>query len=301
MPRLLAQSGYRDPPSVAPARTREASQPERHNENAQPAEAEERISPYVARLFAELHKFPGAEKEIAQMEALWAVVGGSEEQLRDNVRRLYEMASRGRFPPALTPLPPERWDRREPPVVREVTASAEGALEALLQAGLTSEQVWGLRDDFRRRQVEEWQLDGLRQIFQERHQRSSDPDEAPPPPSEPGADSEARHSEAAVRAYQRAGRGSRTRQLLGILAGAEKALTPAEIGQRMRRYDDEPAVDPGSVRAAIRIARRIEKGLLNRDEIDRPVLVVDSSDYARDGANRYELRAEDKASILRLD
>ena len=99
--------------------------------------------------------------------------------------------------------------------------------------------------------------------------------------------------------YDRAAAESRTRELLDVLAAADGALTPDEVAARMRPGSEGSRVSRGSVRAAIRNARRIEKRLREGGQLDREVLIVDYSAYATEGANRYTLGAEDKVALLR--
>jgi len=104
----------------------------------------------------------------------------------------------------------------------------------------------------------------------------------------------------ALLVYGRTGENTRTRELLDVLAASDQGLTPEELGRRMWS-EDGTAVSKTSVRAAIRNAQRVEKNLREKGAIDRDVLVVDWSNYDIDGANRYSLRPEDKAAILRLE
>jgi hypothetical protein len=120
---------------------------------------------------------------------------------------------------------------------------------------------------------------------------------ADPGPAQPAAD--ASQDDAAVRVYYRTGEDTRTREVLDILAASDEALTPEEMGQRMWSEDGRP-VPKSSVRAAIRNLQRVEKNLRESGSLDRDVLVIDWSKYDADGANRYSLRPEDKATILRL-
>lgn len=302
LPRLLAASGYRDAPtaatSVAPIPPRPRRDERGDDENARPS-AEQPMTPDIRRIFHELHKFPGTQEQVAQAEALYALGAGSRAQMEDMLRKSHDMALRMGLPPSLTPLPLDREAAPVPPVVRELPPSLEDTFERLVREGLTVERANALRDDYRRGQVTEPTLAVIHELLQA-FRRIDAPAASTNDRADPSKSLESGQTPPPIAVYQQASHGSRTRELLDILAGVDRALSPAEIGSRMRSEPDAGPISKGTVRAAIRNLRRVEKGLREEHRIAREVLVVDSSAYAQEGSNRYSLRQEDKAAILRL-
>lgn len=102
----------------------------------------------------------------------------------------------------------------------------------------------------------------------------------------------------AVAVAEGTGPESRTRELLKVLPGdATKAITPAEIGELLRRNDDGSALRPAQVRAVLRNEKRIEHRLREAGTIDREVVVVDFSRYDAEGSARYYVRMTDREDL----
>lgn len=103
--------------------------------------------------------------------------------------------------------------------------------------------------------------------------------------------------------YRNCGENSRSRKVLELLPDSQdNALTFEELAAEIPMDRAEPGTPGtrGSVRAAYRNVKRVESRLQKSGEIDRPVILVDDSAYAIEGANRYYLRPDDKAAIEEL-
>ena len=95
----------------------------------------------------------------------------------------------------------------------------------------------------------------------------------------------------------------RSRELLQYLPDSEaEAMTFDEVidNKNMLANDRETRLESASLRAVYRNVKRVENRLLKTGEIDRDVVLVDSSGYGVEGANRYYLRPEDRAAIDEL-
>lgn len=271
-------------------------------------------------LLKELEKFPVMRDYIGQVSTAVQFGGGDVAALRDLVARCCEAAAEHSLPPSLTPYPEEQ----APPLpwlpLRDVSAEAEGAIQAL-GGRLLPHQLHGLRDDFSRGWID---TEGLRRLGGELDaltddasemagsgSQESEPEDGPAastggvdattrPGGAPPSASTAGDGNPANAVYSRTGEWSWTRELLVVLALADRPLTPEEISPMMSRQDDGTLYPKASIRACIRNVQRVEKNLQSEGVIDRGVLIVDWSGYDVDGANRYSLAANDKTAIRSL-
>jgi hypothetical protein len=95
-------------------------------------------------------------------------------------------------------------------------------------------------------------------------------------------------------------RGGRSRELLDILPGEEPGLTPEEIADELAPDSSGNRLSKHSVRAILRNIARAEASLLEEGAIDDRVIQKNFDDYRREGAGRYSLKPEDRATLDRL-
>ncbi len=290
LPAMLAETGWSDPSESIAAEGPGTSPPE-GDSAAAPSDA---TQDDIEKALHQLAKMPGFEQEAAAIRDLCELDAFPAEVLFKNLIELNGKAASHHFPPALTPLPRERWGEEPPPKTRDFPSRLESTLDAFRELGLSAQQVDGLRHDYEREQCSDAQLEALRQVLPEvlGTEEPEEPDEALESEST-GASS----AEPALLVYNQCGAGSRSRELLEVLARAESALTPAMIAEQMRPDETGGPMARASVRATIRNVRRVEKGLLAREQLERRVLVIDYTEYGRDGAARYSLSPEDRRAL----
>jgi hypothetical protein len=93
-----------------------------------------------------------------------------------------------------------------------------------------------------------------------------------------------------VKLYERLRPESRSREALELLpAESQGRLTPEELGVKMRPQKDGTAVGKASARAAIRVAQRVTRGLIDKGVMSGEVVKIDFSKYDVEKAGRYSL------------
>jgi hypothetical protein len=119
-------------------------------------------------------------------------------------------------------------------------------------------------------------------------------------PYAPAAWREERGAAAVVVVFESLGAESRTRELLEVLpGGADRGLTPAQLGQRMRPEASGAKLSKASVRAVIRNLQRVENRLLDEHAISRRILGKSFAHYDREQAGRYYLETIDREELDR--
>lgn len=272
VPELLASAGYADTSAVLAAPIDRADEPD------DSAERE--------RLIAQFEKTLTCRDQIPTIVTAVRSKLISVTQFRDMIAGLEKLARDAGLPPSLIPFASGDEPAIDTRELADDDGAAARACAALTAIGFTEQQRERFLVDYRAGLVPPGVLSLVESTVED------DDSEAVPAVVDPS-----HGDDTAVRVFERAGEGSRSRELLKILADESRAMTPTQIAERMRS-DDGP-VATSTVRAAIRNVSRIQKSALEQRLIQRSVLIVDGSNYATDGANRYSLLAEDCAAIRR--